>query len=57
MQQPIEQRGRQYAVVVEDAGPLLLDAVGRDGRGAVLVAVADDLEEAVGAELVGVYPS
>ena len=52
MQQPVQQRGGQDAVVVEDAGPLLVDAVGRNGDAAAFVAVADDLEEDVGAELV-----
>ena len=39
-------------VVVEDAGPLLVDAIRGDQRGTAFVAMTDDLEQAVGAELV-----
>src|SRR4029434_10503330 len=52
MQQAVKQRRGEYAVVVEDAGPLLVDPVRCDQCGAALVAVAEDLEQAVGAELV-----
>jgi hypothetical protein len=52
VEQPVEERRGEDGVLVEDAGPVLVDAIGRDEREATLVAVADDLEEAVGAELV-----
>ena len=46
------QRRSQGRVVVEDAGPLFVDAVGGHQRGVLFVAMTDDLEQAVGAELV-----
>ena len=52
VEQAVEQRRGEDGIVVEDAGPVLVDPVGRHQRGATLVAVADDLEQAVGAELV-----
>ena len=52
MQQTVEQRRGEHGVLVEDVGPVLVDAVGRDQRGTAFVAVADDLEQTVGAELV-----
>ena len=52
VQQPVEQGRGEDGVVVEDAGPLLVDAVCGNQRGAAFIAVADDLEQAVGAELV-----
>ena len=52
MQQAVQQRRGLHAVAVEDAGPLAVDRVRRDQRGAALVAVAQDLEQAVGAGLV-----
>jgi len=52
MQQPVQQRRGEHGIVVENAGPVLVDAIRRHQRGAALVAVADDLEQAVGAELV-----
>ena len=52
MEQAVEQRGSQGAVVVEDLGPVLVGAIGGDDGGAALVAPAEDLEERIGAELV-----
>lgn len=52
VQQPVEQRRGQHGVLVEDAGPVLVYAIRRNQRGTALVAVADDLEQAVGAELI-----
>ena len=52
MEQAVQKCGSQDRVVVEDAGPVFVDAVGGHERGALFVAVADDLEQAVGAELV-----
>ena len=52
MEQPIEQCRGEGAVVVEDLGPVLVGAIGGDDDGAALVALADDLEEQVGAVFV-----
>ena len=52
VEQAIKQRGCQHAVGVEDAGPLAIHPVRGDQRRAALVAMAEDLEQAVGAELV-----
>ena len=52
MQQAVEQGRGENSVVVEDAGPLLIDAVRSDQSGTALIAMADDLEQAIGAELV-----
>ena len=48
----IQDRGRHPAVVIEDFGPTLEGLVGGDDNGATFVALADDLEEQVGADLV-----
>ena len=52
VQQPVQQGRCEDGVVVEDAGPLLVGSVGRNQGGTALIAVADDLEQAVGTELV-----
>ena len=52
VQQAVQKGRREDGVVVEDAGPLLVDAICGEKGGAVLVAVADDLEQAVGTKLV-----
>ena len=52
VEQTVEQCGSQRAVAIEDAGPLAVHPVCRDQGGAALVAVAQDLEQAVGAGLV-----
>lgn len=52
VEQPVEQRRGQRGVVVEDLGPVLIGAIGRDDERAVLIALADDLEQQVRAELV-----
>lgn len=47
------QDGRLHAgIVVEDAGPVLVGLVGRDDRGAPLIALTDDLEDQIGAGLI-----
>ena len=52
MEDAVEDGGGQGAVVVEDLRPVLVDAVGGDHHRSALVALADDLEQEVGAELV-----
>src|SRR3989442_2785032 len=52
MQQPIQDRGGQGAVMVEDRGPLLKGAVGGNDDGPLFIAQRDDLEEQIGARLV-----
>ena len=52
MQQAIEQCRGEDGVLVEDVGPVFVDAIGGDQGGAALVPVADDLEQTIGAELV-----
>ena len=45
MQEAIEQSGSEGTVVVEDLRPLLVDTVGGDVRGAMLIAVTEDLKD------------
>ena len=52
MQQPIQDRGGQGAVMVEDRGPLLKSAVGGKNDRPLFIAQGDDLEEQIGAYLV-----
>ena len=52
VEQAVEQGRSQGAVVVEDLGPLLEGTIGRNHRRAPLVAVADHLEQGIGAELI-----
>ena len=52
MQEPVEHGAGQRAVVVEDFGPVFIGLVGGQQDRALLVALADDLEEQVGADLV-----
>ena len=52
VQQPVEHGRGQHGVLVKNAGPVLVDSVRRNQRCTSLVAVADDLEESVDAELV-----
>ena len=52
VQEPIQNGGGNGAVVVEDRRPLFEGLVGRQHDGTALVALADDLEEQVGAVLV-----
>ena len=52
VQEAVEDGGGQGAVVVEDLGPVFEGSVGGDDDGALLVALADDLEEQIGAVLV-----
>src|SRR5712692_17995 len=52
MQQPIENRGGQGAVMVEDRGPLLESAVRGNNNRPLFIAQRDDLEEQIGACLV-----
>ena len=50
--QTVEQRQGEHGVLVDVADPVIVDFVACHQRGATLVAVADDLEQSVGAELV-----
>lgn len=52
VEQTVEQRQGQRGVVVEDIRPVLVGPIGRYGERAALVALADDLEQKIGAELV-----
>jgi hypothetical protein len=52
MQQPIKHRSRNGAIPIEDGRPLLEGFVGGQNDRAPLVALANDLEEQVGAALV-----
>ena len=52
MEEPIQHGGGQRGVVVEDAGPLFERFVSGQHDGTALVALADNLEEQVGAMLV-----
>ena len=52
MQQPIQDRRGQGAVMVEDRGPLLEGAVGGQDQRPLFIAQRDDLEEQIGACLV-----
>ena len=52
MKEPVQNRRREGAVIVEDAGPLFERLVGGQHDGAALVALADDLEKQIGAVLV-----
>ena len=52
VQKAIEQSRSEDRIVIEDVGPLLEDAIGGDQGRTSLIAMADDLEQAVGAELV-----
>ena len=48
----VEDGGGEGGVVVEDGGPVLEDLVGAQDDGAAFVALADDLEEQIGAAFV-----
>ena len=52
VEQAVEDGGGEGGVVVEDLGPFLEHAIGRDHGRAALVSLADDLEEQVGADLI-----
>ena len=52
MQQPIEDRGGQGAVMVEDRGPLLEGTVGGNNQRPLFIAEADHVEEQIGTDLV-----
>ena len=52
MEEPVQDGRGEGAVIVEDAGPLFEGFVGGQHDGAALVALADDLEEQIGAMLV-----
>ena len=45
MKQPIEQRGGERGVVVEDFGPVLVGPVGAQEDGAAFVTLRDNLEQ------------
>ena len=52
VQQPVQHGAGQGAVVVEDFGPVFIRLVGRQQDGALLITLADDLEEQVRAGFV-----
>lgn len=52
MEKPVQDGGGHCAVIVEDAGPLFKGFVGGQDNGASFIALADDLEEQVGAVLI-----
>src|SRR2546428_13653218 len=52
MQEPIQDRGGQGAVMVEDHGPLLKGTVRGNDDGPLFIAQRDDLEEQIGTCLV-----
>ena len=52
VEKAVEDGGGNGAVAIEDGGPLLEGFVGGEHDGAALVALADDLEEEVGAALI-----
>ena len=52
MEQAIEERGGEGAVVVEDLRPVLIGAICSEDDGTPLIALADDLEEQIGAMFV-----
>ena len=52
MEQAIEERGGERAVVVEDFGPVLICPICSEDDGTTLIALADDLEEQIGAVFV-----
>jgi hypothetical protein len=52
MQEPIQDRGSQGAVMVEDHGPLLKGTVRSNDDGPLFIAQRDDLEEQIGTCLV-----
>ena len=52
MQEPVQHGAGQGAVVVKDFGPVLVGLVGGQQDGALLVTLADDLEEQIRAGFV-----
>src|SRR5438093_976282 len=52
MKEAVQHRGGDGAVAVEDGWPLLEGFVGGEDDGAAFVALADDLEEEIGAALI-----
>ena len=52
MQEPIQDGGRQHAVIVKDLGPLFVGSIRRDHDRPLLIAKRDDLEEQIGSGLV-----
>jgi len=48
VQEPVEDGRSKRAVVVEDFRPVFERAVGSNHQGALLIALADDLEEQIG---------
>ena len=52
VQEPVEDGRGHGGVVIEDFRPVLVHAIRRDRDGTSLVALADDLEQQVGADLV-----
>ena len=52
MQETIQHRRSDGAVVIENRGPVFEWFVGRQDNGSALVTLADDLEQQIGAPLV-----
>jgi len=52
VQHSIQDRGSQGGVLVEDFGPVLVGLIGRDESRSAFIALAKDLEEQVGADLI-----
>jgi hypothetical protein len=49
VQEPVQNRRSQGAVVIEDFGPVFIGLVGGQDDRTMLIALADDLEEQVSA--------
>ena len=52
VEQTVQDGARQHGVVVEDFGPVFVGLIGGQHNRALLVALADDLEEQVSARLI-----
>jgi hypothetical protein len=47
MQEPIQHRGSQGGIVVEDLGPVFIRLIGRDDGRAIFITLAEDLKEQI----------
>ena len=52
MEQPVQKRRGERAVIVEDLRPVLVSTIGSNDDSAAFVAAADHLEQQIGAALV-----
>ena len=52
MEEPIQYRGGDSGIIIEDARPLFVDSIGGDNDGAAFVTCTDDLEKQVSAALI-----